>query len=31
MMKDYDARGGDNPKRTYTVYRANKVVKKETK
>ncbi|MCF6245222.1 MAG: hypothetical protein L3J43_09310 [Sulfurovum sp.] len=30
-MKDYDARGEENPTRTYTAYRANKVVKKETK
>lgn len=26
-MKDYDARGKDNPKRKHTVYRANKVSK----
>ena len=27
-LKDYDARGEDNPKRKYTAYRANKVSKK---
>jgi hypothetical protein len=26
-LKDYDARGEDNPKRKYTAYRANKVSK----